>query len=160
MIRFCPSVTSFVVYARRCEKCCLFRVCDYIFKRCIDCGVPEPRTETRIAGGGGIVLRNTRQCEPRSEVGILSWLLMSFRSSRKRERDKCPRKSTNRTFIVSTGEPDYRQYRPADFETCHWDGYACWQRCHSPSWNYHRTYNVCFPKRRELFNWLYLYIEK
>lgn len=44
MIRFCPSVTSFVVYARRCEKCCLFRVCDYIFKRCIDwCSWTENR---------------------------------------------------------------------------------------------------------------------
>lgn len=86
VIRFCPSVTSFVVYARRCEKCCLFRVCDYIFKRCIDCGVPEPRTETRIAGGGGIVLRNTAmRTSIRGRHSLMTTVVSLFEKERERE---------------------------------------------------------------------------
>lgn len=146
MIRFCPSVTSFVVYARRCEKCCLFRVCDYIFKRCIDwCSWTENRHGS-LWWGYWAAKHTAMRTSIRGRHSLMTTVVSL--AEKEREREKCPRKSTNRTFIVSTGEPDYRQYRPADFETCHWDGYACWQRCHSPSWNYHRTYNVCFLKKR------------
>lgn len=57
-----------------------------------------------------------QSCETHGNANLEPRSAFSHDSRFARFSVKCPRKSTNRAFIVSTDEPDYRQYRSADFK--------------------------------------------